>query len=112
VQRTGIFTFKILRCAAPYDVAWLCGFYKYYLCAAPGFINFHYFSILLEPAAAPRNVCSNCYLPGFLKVQRTGTFFQSSGFHFSTNLCSPPVAKKVSSLQKIETLLRNFRFIF
>jgi len=90
VQRTGIFTFKVLRCAAPYAVAWLCGFYKYYRCAAPGFINFHYFSILLEPAAAPRNVCSNCYLPGFLKVQRTGTFFSILWFPFFNESLQPP----------------------
>ena len=56
----------ILRCAAPFGVVWLCGFYKHYRCAAPGFFNFHHFAILIELAAAPRNVCSNCRLPGFL----------------------------------------------
>jgi hypothetical protein len=30
VQRTGIFLFKRLRCAEPFDVALLLFFYKYY----------------------------------------------------------------------------------
>jgi len=35
VQRTGIFIFNILRCAAPFEFPTQPCFYKYYRCAAP-----------------------------------------------------------------------------
>jgi len=50
----------------------LIRYYKLYRCAAPGFFNFYHSAISIKPAAAPRNVCSNYRLPGFLKVQCTG----------------------------------------
>jgi len=86
VQCAGISGFRILRCYAPFGVVWLHGFYKHYRCAAPfnQLINsilqtlqvrctwIFQLPISKETAAAPRNVCSNCRLPGFLKVQYTG----------------------------------------
>jgi len=67
VRSTGISHFTILGCDVPFGDFWLHVFYKHYRCAAPGFFNFHHFSILIEPAAAPRNVCSQPNISAFLR---------------------------------------------